>query len=164
VTVRVGSDTLIALSYLSISLTLAAFVYRERSALPFHWMFLAFGTFILACGATHAMEIWTLWSPVFYLSANVKIITAIASVATAVTLPALIPRAEATLQEARISEERRRQLDAALAQLAERQRTIEQFVQALPAAVLVVNRDGSPYFANRLATDILGPDVLQRSI
>jgi PAS domain S-box-containing protein len=164
VTLHVGSDALIALSYLSISLTLAAFVYRVRTALPFHWMFLAFGTFILACGATHAMEIWTLWTPVFYLAANVKILTAIASVATAVTLPALIPRAEATVEQARISDERRRQLDAAHAQLAERQRTIDQFIQALPAAVLVVNRDGTPYFANRLATAILGADVLQRSL
>src|SRR5262245_18395945 len=41
VTLHVSSDALIALSYLSISLTLALFVARERSALPFHWMFLA---------------------------------------------------------------------------------------------------------------------------
>ena len=163
-TLHISSDSLIALSYLSISATLAAFVYRMREALPFHWMFLAFGTFIMACGATHAMEIWTLWSPVFWLSANVKIVTAIASLATAITLPALIPKAEFTLREAAISEERRRQLDLAHATLRDRNRVIEQFIQALPAAVLVVNRDGSPYYANRLATALLGPDVLKHTL
>ncbi len=164
VALHITSDSLIALSYLSISITLAAFVYRVRQALPFHWMFLAFGTFILACGATHAMEIWTLWSPVFWLSANVKIVTAIASLATAVTLPALVPRAEATLRQASLSEERRRQLDEAHAALRERQRTVEDFIQALPAAVLVVDRQGTPYYANRLATAFLGPDVMTRSL
>jgi two-component system, cell cycle sensor histidine kinase and response regulator CckA len=161
---HITSDSLIALSYLSISVTLAVFVYNLREALPFHWMFLAFGTFILACGATHAMEIWTLWSPVFWMSANVKIVTAIASLATAVTLPALIPKAEATLREARLSEERRQQLDEAHAALRERQRTIEQFIQALPAAVLVVNRDGTPFYANRLASSIFGDDVMNQPI
>jgi two-component system cell cycle sensor histidine kinase/response regulator CckA len=160
VALHVSADSLIALSYLSISVTLGIFVYRARQTLPFHWMFLAFGVFILACGSTHAMEIWTLWSPAFWLSANVKIVTAIASLATAVTLPFLVPTAETTLEEARLSEERRQQLDDAHASLRERQRTVEQFLQALPAAVLVVNPDGTPYYANRLAVAILGPDVM----
>jgi two-component system cell cycle sensor histidine kinase/response regulator CckA len=160
VALHVSADSLIALSYLSISVTLGIFVYRARRSLPFHWMFLAFGVFILACGSTHAMEIWTLWSPVFWLSANVKIVTAIASLATAVTLPFLVPKAEMTLEGARVSEERRQQLDEAHASLRERQRTVEQFLQALPAAVLVVNPDGTPYYANRLAVAILGPDVM----
>jgi PAS domain S-box-containing protein len=163
-TLHVSSDSLIALSYLSISVTLAVFVYRMRQALPFDWIFLAFGTFILACGATHLMEIWTLWSPVFWLSANVKIVTAIASLATAITLPAMIPKVAATIREARLSEERRHQLDLAHAALRDRHRVIEQFIQALPAAVLVVNRDGSSYYANRLASAILGPDVMKYSL
>jgi PAS domain S-box-containing protein len=163
-TLHISSDSLIALSYLSISATLAAFVYRMRRALPFHWMFLAFGTFIMACGATHAMEIWTLWSPVFWLSANVKIVTAIASLATAITLPAMIPKAASTIRDAQLSEERRQQLDVAHAALRDRNRVIEQFIQALPAAVLVVNRDGSPYYANRRASALLGPDVSKHSL
>src|SRR5579864_8461458 len=51
-----GSDALIFLSYLSIPFTLLYFVRRRRD-LPFHWMFLCFGTFIIACGFTHGMEI-----------------------------------------------------------------------------------------------------------
>lgn len=43
---HVISDSLIALSYLSIPFTLGYFV-RKRRDLPFHWMFLCFGVFIL---------------------------------------------------------------------------------------------------------------------
>jgi light-regulated signal transduction histidine kinase (bacteriophytochrome) len=55
-------------------------------------MFLAFGLFIVACGFTHFMDIVTLWKPIYWLSAYVKIITAVASVITAVALPTLIPK------------------------------------------------------------------------
>jgi len=32
---------------------------RKRRDLAFNWMFLMFGAFILACGTTHLMGIWT---------------------------------------------------------------------------------------------------------
>ncbi len=86
------SDTLIALSYLVIPITLVVFV-RKRRDLPFHWMFFMFGLFILGCGATHLMEIWTLWHGTYRLAGVIKAITAGASVATAITLIPLIPRA-----------------------------------------------------------------------
>jgi light-regulated signal transduction histidine kinase (bacteriophytochrome) len=47
---------------------------------------------IIACGFTHFMEIVTLWKPVYWLSAYVKIITALASVMTALALPPLVPK------------------------------------------------------------------------
>lgn len=49
---HVVSDSLIALSYTTIPFTLVWFV-RKRKDLPFDWMFLCFGLFIVACGATH---------------------------------------------------------------------------------------------------------------
>jgi len=87
-----ASDTLIALSYFVIPVTLAIFV-RKRRDVPFHWMFLMFGLFILGCGSTHLMEIWTLWHGTYRLAGIVKAITAAASLATAVALVPLIPRA-----------------------------------------------------------------------
>jgi signal transduction histidine kinase len=86
------SDTLIGLAYLAISLSLVYFVRRRRDV-PFPSMFLAFGAFIVACGATHFMEVWTLWQPAYWLAAGVKVVTVVASVATALLLPPLIPRA-----------------------------------------------------------------------
>jgi signal transduction histidine kinase len=89
---HVASDTAIWLAYVSISVTLAYTVYRTRREVPFSWMFLAFGTFIIACGFTHLMEVVVLWKPVYWLSGDVKLLTAIASVITAIALPPLVPR------------------------------------------------------------------------
>ena len=87
-----ATDLLIGFAYLTISLTLAFLVHRARDLIPFQWMFLAFGLFIVACGMTHFMEVVTLWTPVYWLSGDVKVITAMASVGTAVALPPLVPR------------------------------------------------------------------------
>jgi len=86
------SDLLIALAYLSIPVTLVYFI-RKRRDLPFNWMFILFGVFILACGATHVMEVWTLWHANYWLSGAVKVVTALASVPTAILLVKLIPKA-----------------------------------------------------------------------
>lgn len=86
------SDALIALAYISIPFTLLRFV-RLRKDIPFNWMFVCFGMFIVACGATHAMEIWTLWNPDYWLAGVIKAITAAASVPTAFLLIRLMPRA-----------------------------------------------------------------------
>jgi C4-dicarboxylate-specific signal transduction histidine kinase len=86
------SDSLIALSYFLIPVALFYFV-RQRQDLPFHWIFLLFGFFILGCGATHVMGIWTLWHGTYRLEGVVKAITAGASVVTAVALVQLLPRA-----------------------------------------------------------------------
>jgi PAS domain S-box-containing protein len=89
---HVASDALTALAYTSIPFTLVYFV-RKRRDIPFNWMFLCFGVFIIACGATHYMEIWTLWTPTYWLSGVIKAITALASVPTAVLLIRLVPKA-----------------------------------------------------------------------
>ena len=89
---HVVSDALIALAYFSIPITLIYFI-RKRRDLPFNWMFLCFGMFILACGTTHAMEVWTLWHGTYWLSGAIKVVTAMASVPTAMLLVQLVPQA-----------------------------------------------------------------------
>ena len=91
-TLHVVSDSIITLAYYSIPLGLVYFV-RKRADLPFHWMFVLFAVFIVACGTTHLMEIWTLWHPSYWLSGAVKVVTAGASIGTAVLLVPLIPKA-----------------------------------------------------------------------
>ena len=86
------SDLIIALSYFTIPVTLVYFV-RRRPDLPFHWMFLMFGLFILGCGGTHVMEVWTLWHGTYRLAGVVKAITAGASVVTAALLVHMMPQA-----------------------------------------------------------------------
>jgi signal transduction histidine kinase/ActR/RegA family two-component response regulator len=124
------SDTLIGLSYTAISLTLAYLVYRARDTIPFGWVFLAFGTFIIACGATHFMEVWTLWQPAYWLAGDIKLLTALASVATAVVLPPLVPRVLALVEAERLAEERRLKLDERTALLKEAEAARMQAEQA----------------------------------
>lgn len=98
---HIVSDSLIALAYYSIPVMLVYFV-RKRRDLPFDWIFLMFGAFIVACGTTHVMEIWTLWYPTYWLSGSIKFITAFVSVSTAVELVSLIPKALAFPSPAQI--------------------------------------------------------------
>ena len=88
----VGSDLIIAVSYYSIPAALVYFV-RKRKDLAFNWMFLMFGAFILACGTTHAMGIWTVWNGTYRVDALIKAVTALLSVTTAIMLWRLIPGA-----------------------------------------------------------------------
>ena len=89
---HLGSDTLIGLAYFSIPIALLYFM-RKRTDLPFSWIFLLFGLFIVACGATHWMEVWTVWHPDYWASGAIKAITAAASVPTAIALAYLVPHA-----------------------------------------------------------------------
>ncbi|MBD2354568.1 GHKL domain-containing protein [Tolypothrix sp. FACHB-123] len=86
------SDALIALSYYSIPLTLIYFV-SKREDVPFKLVFLLFGGFIISCGTTHAMEVWTLWHPVYWLSGVIKALTGFISFYTAIILIPLVPQA-----------------------------------------------------------------------
>ncbi len=89
---HVSSDLLIALAYVSISLTLLYFVRRRRD-IVFDWMFMCFAIFIVACGATHLMDVLVVWHPLYWLSGYIKATTAFASVTTAVLLVRLMPAA-----------------------------------------------------------------------
>ena len=107
---HVISDTLIGSAYFAISVTLAYLIYRARRDIPFHWMVLAFGLFIIACGGTHLVEAVTVWVPVYVFSAALKVFTALVSVTTAVVLPFTVPRMLALVQNAKFSQEATAQL------------------------------------------------------
>ena len=89
---HVVSDSVIALAYYSIPITLFHFVQRRRD-LPFNWVFILFAAFITACGTSHLMSVWTLWHPTYWLSGGIKAVTAIVSLSTAIALFPLIPKA-----------------------------------------------------------------------
>jgi serine phosphatase RsbU (regulator of sigma subunit) len=89
---HISSDMLIALAYYSIPVTLLYFV-QQRQDLPFNWIFLLFGAFIILCGLTHLGEVWTIWHPNYWISGFIKVITALVSVGTAITLVPLVPKA-----------------------------------------------------------------------
>ncbi len=86
------SDGLIVLSYYSIPLILIYFS-RQREDLPFRGILWLFSAFILACGTSHLLEIWTLWHPSYWLSGSIKAITALVSLLTALSLMSFVPKA-----------------------------------------------------------------------
>jgi signal transduction histidine kinase/CheY-like chemotaxis protein len=86
------SDTVIGVAYYSIPIALIYFVRRRRDV-AFGWVFWLFAAFILACGTTHFLSVLTLWEPAYWIDGLIKTITALLSMATAITLWPLIPRA-----------------------------------------------------------------------
>ncbi|MEH2301084.1 sensor histidine kinase [Nostoc sp.] len=89
---NIFSDSLIALVYYSIPIALVYFVHMRKD-FPFKWILLLFGAFIVSCGTTHVMDVWTLWHPTYWLSSFIKLITAIISLYTAIALLPIIPQA-----------------------------------------------------------------------
>ena len=120
------ADGVIGLAYLFISGTLGYLVYRAQRDLPFHGIFVAFAVFIIACGASHLLEAVTVWIPVYVLSATIKVITAIASIATALILPFVLPDILLLVKSARDSETRRVLLEAVLLERDAAQRELKQ--------------------------------------
>jgi PAS domain S-box-containing protein len=88
---NVVSDGLITLSYYAIPIILVYFIHQNRN-LPFNAIFWMFGTFILACGTTHLMEIWNVWHGDYVLAGVIKAATAAVSVVTAAMLIPLVPK------------------------------------------------------------------------
>jgi PAS domain S-box-containing protein len=142
---HVVSDSLIALSYLSIPITLVHFA-RKRRDIPFGWMFLCFGAFIVACGGTHMMEVWTIWFPSYWLAGALKAVTACFSIATAISLIRVIPRAMALPGTQRLMEmnrrltgevEKRAQAESSLRRVSE---DLEERVAERTAALVASNQ------------------------
>ena len=85
------SDSLIVLAYFSIPISLVYFIWKRKDV-PYPEIFILFSAFIIACGLTHLMAIWTLWHPTYWLSGLIKATTAGISLFTAGTLAPLIPK------------------------------------------------------------------------
>lgn len=86
----VVADLATMLAYYTIPMALLALVDYRKQDLRFKWMFFLFSCFIFFCGTTHFMDIVTIWYPTYYLQAVIKVLTAIASVGTAVLLWPLV--------------------------------------------------------------------------
>ncbi|KAJ6723389.1 ETHYLENE RESPONSE SENSOR 1 [Salix koriyanagi] len=87
------SDVLIAFAYFSIPIELIYFV-QKSAFFPYRWVLVQFGAFIVLCGATHFINLWTfsMYSKaVAVVMTAAKIACAIVSCATALMLVHIIP-------------------------------------------------------------------------
>jgi len=89
---HVASDSAIALAYYSIPIALSYFVWK-RADFAFPGIFVLTSLFILACGTTHIMGVWTLWFPDYRFDGGIKVVTALLSVGTAIAIWKVMPLA-----------------------------------------------------------------------
>jgi signal transduction histidine kinase/ActR/RegA family two-component response regulator len=145
---NVASDGLIAAAYYAIPVSLYYLVHERRREIPFPGVILMFAAFIVLCGTTHLMEIWTVWHPDYRIAGTLKGVTGVVSVATMFALFKVIPlamqlRSPAQLQQevetrtrelANVNEQLRAQVDArdrAEAQLRDRDQRKDEFLATL---------------------------------
>jgi PAS domain S-box-containing protein len=88
---NVIADGLIAAAYLSVPFTIVFFLWHKRN-LRWYGVYVAFAAFILFCGLGHALDVVTLWNPIYGVSTTVKLLTAVASVVTAIGLWPIMPK------------------------------------------------------------------------
>jgi PAS domain S-box-containing protein len=158
---HVSSDALITAAYMSIPVTLLYFV-RQRRDLPFHWIFVLFGVFIVACGGTHAMEIWTLWHAHYWASGALKGVTAISSVCTAILLVKIVPAALALPRPEEL-QAANRALETQAMQIREQTRAVESaksesewFINSVPSILIGTNHEGKIIRWNFEAVETFG--------
>jgi len=79
------SDLTIWLAYMAIPLILIRFLLI-KTGVPMSGVFWLFGAFVLLCGMTHLLDAVIFWWPAYRLSALIRFLTGVVSVATVVAL------------------------------------------------------------------------------
>ena len=89
-----GTDLAIACAYFAIPLTMAIVLSQRKDDIPYPWLWGLFVVFIVACGLTHLVHVWSAASGYEYLSAQVTInfLCAAASVGTAAAFAFILPQ------------------------------------------------------------------------
>lgn len=88
------SDLLIAFAYFAIPVTMAIVLRDRKEDIPYPWLWMLFVIFIVACGLTHAVHVWSvaMGSDYLGLQAAIEVVTVIASLGTAVAFAVVLPQ------------------------------------------------------------------------
>ncbi len=148
------SDALIALSYFSIPVALFYFL-SQRKKIEFRWIGVLFALFIIACGLTHVLDIWTLWVPDYAIAALAKALTAAVSLPTAMLLWMLMPAALALPTRLEV-EQKNRELVVAQAALRESEKRYRGLVETQHDLVVRFDPHGCFTFINDSMCRIIG--------
>ncbi|MDO6720727.1 PAS domain S-box protein [Psychrosphaera sp. 1_MG-2023] len=149
---HVISDLVIAAAYFSIPIALIAFI-RNRPDIEHRAVFVLFSGFILMCGISHLMGVWTIWQGVYGLHGIAKILTAIISLVTAISLYRLMPQIvkiptleqyEGIINKWSDSQKENEYLSGQL-----RSQKLTQFVlDSIPISLLLVDDEGRVILSN----------------
>lgn len=130
VSLHVISDAVIAFCYYSIPALIIYFVRQRLQDIPYPAFFLLFAAFILCCGTSHLMEIWTMWHPDYWLSGAIKALTATVSLVTVLMIFQIMPLALALPSPGQL-EEANRLLAAEIQEHHEAEAELQQAHQTL---------------------------------
>jgi PAS domain S-box-containing protein len=157
----VSADAVIAAAYFSIPIATLTYV-RKRPEATTNWLAWLFSAFIFACGVTHVMDIWTIWQPDYALQALSKVATAAISLATAIALWPLIPRAlkipsvqqlQTVIAELEAEVGRRRSAEDQLAAI---QQSLAVTLASIDAGFIAADRSGKVTHMNAVAEAVTG--------
>ena len=153
-----GADSVIALSYLSISAVIVTFIYR-RKMMHMRWVAALFAVFIMLCSFSHVIDAWTLWYPDYSLQVIEKAFTAIISAVTAALLWPLLPRVlkipSAVELETRVEDRTRELVDKTVA-LAASEAKLRGLFELSPLGIALHSLDGDLIEFNASYGNIIG--------
>jgi PAS domain S-box-containing protein len=160
------SDAAIALSYFAIPAALYSFTRRHKR-LPAPPLFFFFCAFIVACGTTHALEVVSMWRPIYHIVAGAKVSTAVVSAATAVLVWPMLHHASRLIEErASLQEQlslKNQALASALAEAEQRKAAVERSdaafratIMSAPIGMAMVSLQGTFLMVNKALCQMLG--------
>ena len=161
---HVISDLLITLAYYSIPVMLVYFI-RQRKDFPYPWLVTMFAGFIVACGTTHLLSAITIWIPLYWLDGLLKAFTALISVATAVLMLWVIPRALSLPSAAQLRVEIK-QRQAAEEALRESEHKLSTILDSVEAFIYIKDCNYQYQYVNEPVRQLFGKaleDIIGKS-
>jgi two-component system, cell cycle sensor histidine kinase and response regulator CckA len=145
---NVVTDALVALAYYSIPAALFFIVRRRNVTLKLQPILILFGLFIALCGGGHAIDIVSIWKPIYWIKGYWNLATAGVSVLTAIVL---IPR---TIEFLRYPE-RTEQLQREAGELRQQRTLLQTVLDSVEEGIVLLDRQGRTALKNPAAAPLL---------